>query len=165
MILLGSQSEILNNSTTCAKQSSFVNIGKPSTFNITGKIISNLQVNEIKPTKMSVPLRTSQTPKLANATDCNRKVSHDSSRSHKSTLPVPLKQLTETSYGIGVKRILDDVVEKKKPKEVHQTSFVHPPPKFKPQDPFDDDDDDDLLCAMSAIAEEVENKYGKYKYF
>jgi hypothetical protein len=139
-------------------------MGKPSTFNLTGKIISKPQVNEIKPTKTSVPLRPNQAPQFANATDRNRNMCPDTSRSHKFPLPVQLKQFTGTSYGIGIKSIVDDPFENK-PKEFHQTPFVTPSPKFNSLDPFDDDDDDDLLCAMNAIAEEVESQYGILKFF
>lgn len=138
-------------------------MGKPSTFNLTEKNIPKPPVNEVKPINRvgtsSVPSRSNQTPQFA-STDRNRNVCPNSSTSQKSALSVQVKQFSGISHGIGIKRIVDDPVNNRKPD--HQTNFVTPPEKVKPQDPFDDDDDD-LLCAMSAIAEEVESQYGKFK--
>ncbi len=163
-IPLASQSRILHNPTACVKQSASSKVGKPSTFNLTEKIIPKPQVNEVKPTyRVGTSIthkivRSNQTPQYASA-DRNRNVCLDSSRSQKSTLSVQVKQFSGISHGIGIARLVNDPVNNKKP--VHQANFVAPPEKGKSQDPFDDDDDD-LLCAMSAVAEEVESQYGKF---
>lgn len=163
-IPLASQPRTLHNSTACVNQSSSSKVGKPSTFNLTEKIIPKPQVNEVKPTYRagtSIPsLRSNQTPQYANA-DRNRNVCPDSSRSQKSTLSVQVKPFSGISHGIGITRLVNNPVNNKKP--VHQTNFVAPPEKVKSQDPFDDDDDD-LLCAMSAVAKEAESQYGKFRY-
>lgn len=152
-----SQTHILNNTKACSNQSPLMKGGKYDPCHIATQSVPKILE---KQSQIANKVDTSTAPvsngrhQLIKSASGNRNPLHNSSRSEKSTSP---EQLNKAAYGMGIKRIVDDQMWNKKP--VHQTSFLPPPPKFKQQDPFGDDDDD-LLCAMTAVAQEVESQYG-----
>ncbi|KAI9561705.1 hypothetical protein GHT06_012665 [Daphnia sinensis] len=153
---LCSQARILNNTTACPNPSSLTKEGKSDSCHIVRKSVPKILEKQILPANKvgtSVATVSNQRHQITNSTSGNKNPFHNSSRSEKPTSP---RQLTRSGYSLGNKRIVDDQICNKKP--VHQTSCLPPPPKFMPPDPFGDDDDD-LLCAMTAIAQEVESQY------
>lgn len=153
---LCSQPPILNNITACPNPTALTKGGKSESCHVVRKSVPKI-LEKPKPPANRVDTSfapvSNQRHQIFNSTSGNKNAFPNSSRSEKPTSP---RQLTRSGYGMGIRRIVDDQMWNKKP--VHQTSCLPPPPKFMPPDPFGDDDDD-LLCAMTAIAQEVESQY------